>query len=59
MEPKPKEMNQPTPTVLPDAAAEREVPYYFEEFTLTGGCCASGLDEGPCGEGPSAFGEPS
>jgi hypothetical protein len=59
MEPKPKETTQSTPFVLPDAAVEREVPYYFEEFTLSGGCCADGLGDGPCGEGPSAFGKPS
>lgn len=45
MEPKPKETTQPTSAIQPDTAAEREVPYYFDEFTLSGGCCASGLEE--------------
>ncbi|HVZ79998.1 MAG TPA: hypothetical protein VHE12_04260 [bacterium] len=31
--------------IQPDPAAEREVPAYFDEFTLSGGCCSSGLEE--------------
>jgi len=28
---------------VPDPACEKEVPYFIEDFTLSGGCCADGL----------------
>lgn len=44
LEPKDEAKNRPG-EVQPDPAIEREVPYYFDEFTLTGGCCSSDLEE--------------
>lgn len=43
LEPTTDGTKQTAAEVQPDPAGEREVPYYFEEFTLSGGCCGDGL----------------
>jgi hypothetical protein len=30
------------PSIEPEPSCEKEVPYFIEEFTLSGGCCSGG-----------------